>query len=237
MRRMTGFMTVLALGLALTAAQAKSRKPNATLRLSGGSVAAGVGVDWASGTLTYQGKHYPVNPLEVGFVPSTGRVFMFHDKASRLPSKSVKGLSVGDGRGGGRIAAGSAVVSAAGGVLGPDYNPRDHPIIIGCGAHRFLASFRRDGPRSGSGRDGESLRAACACIRHLRVHPGTAQRRGALGSDRISVRRRSAGHRAVGAANGSCMANCPSSLRRSVHGNWGSADVRVGVAGESYRAV
>ena len=69
MRRMTGFMTVLALVLALTAAQAKSRKPNATLRLSGGSVAAGVGVDWASGTLTYQGKHYPV---------------------------SVKGLSVGD---------------------------------------------------------------------------------------------------------------------------------------------
>src|SRR5438552_3131234 len=35
-----------------------------------------------------------------------------------------------DGRGGGRIAAGSAVVSAAGGVLGPDYNPRDHPIIV-----------------------------------------------------------------------------------------------------------
>jgi hypothetical protein len=69
MRRMTGFMTVLALGLALTAAQAKSRKPNVTLRLSGGSVAAGVGVDWASGTLTYQGKHSPV---------------------------SVKGLSVGD---------------------------------------------------------------------------------------------------------------------------------------------
>ena len=32
-------------------------------------MAAGVGVDWASGTLTYQGKHYPV---------------------------SVKGLSVGD---------------------------------------------------------------------------------------------------------------------------------------------
>ena len=62
-------MTVLALGIALTAARAKSRKPNATLRLSGGSVAAGVGVDWAKGTLTYQGKDYPV---------------------------SVKGLSVGD---------------------------------------------------------------------------------------------------------------------------------------------
>ncbi len=92
MRRMTGFMTVLALGLALSAARAKSRKPNATLRLSGGSVAAGVGVDWASGTLTYQGKHYPVNPLEVGFVPSTGRVFVFQlldrGRRARAPGPS-----------------------------------------------------------------------------------------------------------------------------------------------------
>ena len=60
MRRMTGFMAVAALGLALTAAEAKSRTPNATLRLTGGSVAAGVGVDWGRGTLTYQGKRYPV---------------------------------------------------------------------------------------------------------------------------------------------------------------------------------
>ena len=69
MRRITGFMTVAALGLALTAAQAKVKTSNATLKLSGKSVAAGVGVDWGSGTLTYQGKRYPV---------------------------AVKGLSVGD---------------------------------------------------------------------------------------------------------------------------------------------
>ncbi len=60
MGRITKFMTVAALGVALTAAQAKSEAPSATLRLSGGSVAAGVGVDWGSGTLTYRGKHYPV---------------------------------------------------------------------------------------------------------------------------------------------------------------------------------
>ena len=82
MRRMTGFMAVAALGLALTAAEAKSRTPNATLRLTGGSVAAGVGVDWGRGTLTYQGKTYPVavKGLSVGDVGVTsieasGKVF------------------------------------------------------------------------------------------------------------------------------------------------------------------
>ena len=82
MRLMMGFVTVAALSLVLTAAQAKSRTPNATLRLSGGSVAAGVGVDWASGTLTYQGKNYPiaVKGLAVGDVGVTqleasGKVF------------------------------------------------------------------------------------------------------------------------------------------------------------------
>jgi len=82
MRRMMGFMAVAALGLALTAAEAKSRTPNATLRLTGGSVAAGVGVDWGRGTLTYQGKTYPVavKGLSVGDVGVTsieasGKVF------------------------------------------------------------------------------------------------------------------------------------------------------------------
>jgi len=82
MRRMMGFMAVAALGLALTAAEAKSRTPNATLRLTGGSVAAGVGVDWGRGTLTNQGKRYPVavKGLSVGDVGVTsieasGKVF------------------------------------------------------------------------------------------------------------------------------------------------------------------
>ncbi|PYJ23694.1 MAG: hypothetical protein DME92_00455 [Verrucomicrobia bacterium] len=36
-------------------------KPDATLQLSGGSFAAGIGLSWAKGTLTYQGKDYPVS--------------------------------------------------------------------------------------------------------------------------------------------------------------------------------
>ena len=50
---------IAALGLALSAAQAED-KPDATLKLSGGSVAVGVGYSWGSGTLTYKGKTYPV---------------------------------------------------------------------------------------------------------------------------------------------------------------------------------
>ena len=82
MRRITGFMTIAALGLALTTAQAKNETPSATLRLSGGSVAAGVGIEWGRGTLTYQGKSYSVavRGLSVGDVGVTsieasGKVF------------------------------------------------------------------------------------------------------------------------------------------------------------------
>ncbi len=74
MRRMIGLMSIVALGFCLTLARAAEEKtPDATLRLSGGSVAAGVGVSWASGTLTYKGKDYPVNVkgLSVGDVGVT----------------------------------------------------------------------------------------------------------------------------------------------------------------------
>ena len=69
MKGITGFITVVAVGFTLATAFAKDTTPSATIKLSGGSVAAGVGVDWGRGTLTYQGKEYPI---------------------------SVKGVSVGD---------------------------------------------------------------------------------------------------------------------------------------------
>ena len=49
-------------------------KSDATLRFSGGSFALGIGFRWGSGTLTYQGKNYPVkvNGFSVGKVGMTG---------------------------------------------------------------------------------------------------------------------------------------------------------------------
>ncbi len=65
----------LALCLMTGLAQAASRSegPDATLQLRSGSVAAGVGVSWGHGTLTYRGKQYPVsvNGLSLGKVGIT----------------------------------------------------------------------------------------------------------------------------------------------------------------------
>ena len=68
---------LLALGVMTGFTQAATHhesKSDATLRLSGGSFALGIGFRWASGTLTYKGKNYPVkvNGLSVGKVGMTG---------------------------------------------------------------------------------------------------------------------------------------------------------------------
>ena len=51
-------------------AVAQEVKPDATLELSQGQVGVGIGFSWGSGTLTYQGKKYPVKVegLSVGEV-------------------------------------------------------------------------------------------------------------------------------------------------------------------------
>jgi hypothetical protein len=57
----------------LARAQSRTAVPVAMLELSEGSVAAGIGFSWGSGTLTYQGKKYPVRVqgLSVGEVGIT----------------------------------------------------------------------------------------------------------------------------------------------------------------------
>jgi len=61
-----GSAVSLIVGLAL----AQAKKPDATLTLSEGSVAVGIGFSWGKGTLSYQGKTYPVKVegLSVGDV-------------------------------------------------------------------------------------------------------------------------------------------------------------------------
>jgi hypothetical protein len=61
-------------GFTQAATKHEHARPDATLRLKGGSFAAGIGFSWGSGTLTYQGKDYPVsvNGLSLGKVGITG---------------------------------------------------------------------------------------------------------------------------------------------------------------------
>ena len=64
-----GSLVMVVAGLAV----AQPRKPDATLTLSEGSVAAGVGFSCGNGVLTYKGKTYPVQVegLSVGEVGVT----------------------------------------------------------------------------------------------------------------------------------------------------------------------
>ena len=67
-------LLVLVVITGFTRAAGKEHKPDAILQLSGGSIAAGIGFSWGSGTLTYKGKDYPVsvNGLSLGKVGITG---------------------------------------------------------------------------------------------------------------------------------------------------------------------
>lgn len=66
-------LLLLVSGLITGFAQA-AEKPDATIRISSGSVALGVGWSWGKGTLTYKGKDYPlsVKGLTIGKVGITG---------------------------------------------------------------------------------------------------------------------------------------------------------------------
>ena len=58
----------------LTGFTQAGEKPDATIRISSGSVALGIGWSWGKGTLTYKGKEYPlsVKGLSIGKVGVTG---------------------------------------------------------------------------------------------------------------------------------------------------------------------
>ena len=57
---------------------AEAAEPSATLQLTGGAVAAGIGFSWGSGTLNFRGKEYRVSVSglsvgDVGIVRATAR--------------------------------------------------------------------------------------------------------------------------------------------------------------------
>ena len=84
MRRATSVLAALVALLCLTGGpgRAQDKKPDATIELSEGQVAVGIGWSWGSGTLTYKGKKYRVKVEglsvgEVGIVRATARGDVF----------------------------------------------------------------------------------------------------------------------------------------------------------------
>src|SRR5881275_1773010 len=102
-------LLLLISGLITGFAQA-AEKPDATLRVSGGSFALGIGVNWGSGTLTYKGKSYPVKVkgLSVGKVGITkasayGKVYNLKHLQDfnghyDVGAKGMRGVTAGGGR-------------------------------------------------------------------------------------------------------------------------------------------
>ena len=113
MRRMAiglvalGSLVSLLVGLAV----AQAKKPDATLTLSEGTVAVGIGFSWGKGTLDYQGKKHPVKVSGL----AVGEVGL--DRATAVGSVyNLKKLSDFDGNyvaaGAGATVAGGAGISA-----------------------------------------------------------------------------------------------------------------------------
>jgi hypothetical protein len=95
---------VVLLGLAY--AGEAEKKPDATLKMSEGSVAAGIGWSWGKGTLTFKGKTYPfkVEGLTVGEVGVTkaeanGKVYNLKklEDFNGIYSAAAAGATVGGG--------------------------------------------------------------------------------------------------------------------------------------------
>lgn len=82
MRISSRLLTATAIALALALPAAAEEKPDATIEFTGGSVAAGIGFSWGSGTVTFKGKTHDISVegLSVGDVGVTrvslsGKVF------------------------------------------------------------------------------------------------------------------------------------------------------------------
>ena len=81
-RSITMLATIAMLGFVLSVARAED-KPDATIKLHGGSVAIGIGYSWAGGTLTYKGKTYEVDVSglsvgDVGVTSAEGHGDVYH---------------------------------------------------------------------------------------------------------------------------------------------------------------
>ena len=109
-KQSTILLLILTVMAGFTQAASHESKPDATLRVNGGSFALGIGVNWGSGTLSYRGKDYPVKVkgLSVGRVGATstsayGEVFNLKHLQDfnghyDVSAKGMRGVTAGGGR-------------------------------------------------------------------------------------------------------------------------------------------
>jgi len=86
MKRLTLSVLVLVTSLSLFGSVfAQAKKPDATLKLSEGQVAVGIGWSWGKGVLTFKGKHHPfkvegLSVVDVGVTKANAVGKVYHLK-------------------------------------------------------------------------------------------------------------------------------------------------------------
>ena len=87
-RKLVGLAIIGAMLLIAPIGRAAEEKPDATVKMTGKALSAGVGYSWGSGVLTYQGKEYPfsisgISAGDIGFnvAELSGEVFNLKDFA------------------------------------------------------------------------------------------------------------------------------------------------------------
>jgi len=108
------------LGSSITRASGQDGPPDATVRLSAGSVAAGIGFSWGGGVLTYQGKEYPfdvsgLSVVDVGITKAEASGDVYHLKNLADFNGNYTGVSAGAAIAGG--GGGMALQNQSGVVL------------------------------------------------------------------------------------------------------------------------
>ena len=111
-KKIAALLLILGVMAGSTQAVTHHSKPDATLRLSTGGFALGIGVNWGSGTLTYRGKNYPVKVkgLSVGRVGATssstyGEVFNLKNLQDfnghyNVGAEGTRGITIAKGKAG-----------------------------------------------------------------------------------------------------------------------------------------
>ena len=117
-RRMISLMVMTSLVVVGGLTLAQEKQPDATLRLTAGSVAAGIGFTWGDGVLTYKGREYPfsiggLSVVDVGIAQASASGSVYNLKNLEDFNGTYTGVTAGATVAGG---AGAATIQNQNGV-------------------------------------------------------------------------------------------------------------------------
>jgi hypothetical protein len=118
-RRMISLMAIASLVVVGGLTLAQEQPPDATVRLTAGSVAAGIGYTWGNGVLTYKGREYPfsingLSVVDVGIAQASASGSMYNLKKLEDFNGTYTGVTAGATVAGG---AGAAAMENQNGVM------------------------------------------------------------------------------------------------------------------------